>query len=60
MREEIRPGRTLHFIGIGGIGMSGIARLCLAQGCRVQGSDIKHSDLLTELETVGAKVIVGH
>jgi UDP-N-acetylmuramate--alanine ligase len=60
MREEIRPGRTLHFIGIGGIGMSGIARLCLAQGCRVQGSDIKHSEMLTELESVGAKVFIGH
>ena len=51
---------NIHFIGMGGIGMSGIARLYMSQGHRVQGSDAKHNELLSELETLGAQIFLGH
>ncbi len=51
---------AIHFIGLGGIGMSGVARLYLALGYPVQGSDIKKTSILSDLETLGAKVLIGH
>ena len=49
-----------HFIGIGGSGMSGLARMFLARGIRVSGSDRADSPALRELESLGARVYVGH
>ena len=53
-------GRHFHFIGIGGAGMSGIARIMLAQGIVVSGSDAKESAVTQQLETLGAKIFIGH
>lgn len=50
----------LHFIGIGGSGMSGIARIMLAKSIEVAGSDSKDSQILLSLETLGAKIFIGH
>ncbi|HWG63984.1 MAG TPA: UDP-N-acetylmuramate--L-alanine ligase [Streptosporangiaceae bacterium] len=50
----------VHFAGIGGAGMSGIARIMLGRGVVVSGSDSAGSDLLTELDSLGAQVHVGH
>jgi UDP-N-acetylmuramate--alanine ligase len=36
---KIDNGKSLHFIGIGGIGMSGLAQLFASAGCTVSGSD---------------------
>lgn len=52
--------KHFHFIGIGGAGMSGIARIMLAQGVTVSGSDVKESAVTTQLETLGARVFIGH
>lgn len=49
-----------HFIGIGGIGMSGLARLLLLKKETVSGSDQATSALTEELESLGAKVAIGH
>jgi UDP-N-acetylmuramate--alanine ligase len=54
---EIGP---VHFIGIGGIGMSGIAEIMLRIGYTVQGSDAKASANTERLESLGAKVFIGH
>ena len=56
----MKDPRTIHFIGLGGIGMSGIARLYALQGWRVQGSDIKMGKILTDLQTLGVTVMIGH
>lgn len=65
----IRPDLTLpipediaaaHFIGVGGSGMSGLARMFLARGIRVSGSDRADSAALRQLESLGARVHVGH
>src|SRR5450755_876095 len=50
----------VHFIGIGGIGMSGIAEIMLRIGYQVQGSDAKASANTERLQTLGAKVFIGH
>jgi UDP-N-acetylmuramate--alanine ligase len=50
----------IHFVGIGGIGMSGIAEIMLRIGYVVQGSDAKASANTERLESLGAKIFVGH
>jgi UDP-N-acetylmuramate--alanine ligase len=61
VREEERLGDTrYHFVGIGGLGMSAIARILLGKGCQVSGSDVRPSDITRQLETLGARVAIGH
>jgi UDP-N-acetylmuramate--alanine ligase len=52
--------KKLHFIGIGGIGMSGIAEILLDQGFGITGSDKIASEVTEHLESLGAKVYLGH
>lgn len=49
-----------HLIGIGGSGLSAIARLLIEKGYRVSGSDLEFSSYARELESLGAKVYIGH
>jgi UDP-N-acetylmuramate--alanine ligase len=49
-----------HFIGVGGIGMSGLARILCQQGESVSGSDLSANDVTRGLESLGAKIHVGH
>lgn len=51
---------NVHFVGIGGIGMSGIAEILLAEGFSVTGSDLAASEVTARLESLGARVIIGH
>ncbi len=50
----------IHLIGIGGIGMSGIAELLLSLGYVVSGSDQGRGDSVKRLETLGARIALGH
>src|SRR5262245_30798268 len=52
--------RRIHFVGIGGIGMSGIAELLANLGYEVSGSDAKRSEVTDRLETLGARIAIGH
>ncbi len=52
--------QQIHFVGIGGIGMSGIAELLLNLGYRVSGSDLKASDITRRLQSMGARIAIGH
>ncbi|MGQ0793925.1 MAG: UDP-N-acetylmuramate--L-alanine ligase [Deltaproteobacteria bacterium] len=52
--------KRIHFTGIGGIGMSGIAEVLLNLGYGVSGSDLKRTDTVERLETLGARVFIGH
>jgi UDP-N-acetylmuramate--alanine ligase len=56
----MRRINTIHFVGIGGSGMSGIAEVLLNLGYAVQGSDLKASDTTRRLESLGARVLIGH
>lgn len=57
---EMRRIRTIHFVGIGGAGMCGIAEVLLNQGYAITGSDIKPGQVTRRLESLGAKVFIGH
>jgi UDP-N-acetylmuramate--alanine ligase len=50
----------MHFIGIGGIGMSGIAEILINLGYEVSGSDLHISEQTKRMESLGARVYIGH
>ena len=60
MKDRMRRINSIHFVGIGGSGMSGIAEVLLNLGYAVQGSDLKASDTTRRLESLGARVLIGH
>jgi len=60
MRDRMRRIHAIHFVGIGGSGMSGIAEVLLNLGYAVQGSDLKAGAATRRLESLGAKVRIGH
>ncbi|MCX5688058.1 MAG: UDP-N-acetylmuramate--L-alanine ligase [Candidatus Omnitrophica bacterium] len=53
-------GKTVHFIGIGGIGMSGLAEVFHCYGYSVQGSDLRNSKVTDRLEDMGVDIKIGH
>jgi UDP-N-acetylmuramate--alanine ligase len=57
---EMRRIKRIHFIGIGGAGMSGIAEVLLNQGYTISGSDLRGSAVVDRLQSMGAKVFIGH
>jgi UDP-N-acetylmuramate--alanine ligase len=52
--------RHVHFVGIGGIGMSGLAEILRTLEFDVSGSDLKRNENTRRLETLGARVFIGH
>lgn len=52
-------GKTIHFIGIGGIGMSAIAELLFDMGFKVQGSNITENANTVRLKGKGIPVFLG-
>jgi UDP-N-acetylmuramate--alanine ligase len=60
MKDRMRRIHTIHFVGIGGSGMCGIAEVLLNLGYAVQGSDLKVGAVTRRLESLGARVHVGH
>lgn len=57
---EMRRIKRIHCVGIGGSGMSGIAEVLLNKGYEISGSDMKVSENTQRLESLGAKVFIGH
>jgi len=55
-----RDFQRVHMVGIGGTGMSGIAEVLLTLGFTVTGSDLKPTAVTERLETLGAKIALGH
>ena len=60
MKDRMRRIHTIHFVGIGGSGMSGIAEVLLNLDYAVQGSDLKAGQVTRRLESLGARVFIGH
>ena len=60
MTDRMRRIHTIHFVGIGGSGMSGIAEVLLNLDYAVQGSDLKKGEVTRRLESLGAKIFIGH
>ncbi len=57
--SDLKPGATVHMIGIGGISMSALAHMLLDFGYRVSGSDTQSTHLTQALEAKGAKISIG-
>ncbi|MDD4286685.1 MAG: UDP-N-acetylmuramate--L-alanine ligase [Eubacteriales bacterium] len=57
---DLNSYKHIHCVGIGGIGLSAIAEILLSRGYAVSGSDIKESDVTKHLESLGARVFIGH
>lgn len=55
-----RKVKNIHMIGIGGAGMSGIAEILLNLGFSITGSDIRESEVTGRLESLGARIFIGH
>src|SRR5437868_5358125 len=60
MRSNAVKGKSVYFVGIGGIGMSALARWFLSQGWSVSGSDLEASAITEELRKEGAGIYIGH
>lgn len=60
-REDIdlRPGRRLHLVGIGGCGMSGLARMLMARECHCTGSDQSPTEITEALAAGGIRLNLG-
>ncbi len=52
--------QPVHFVGIGGSGMCGLAECLLRRGFRVSGSDALRSRATQRLESLGARIRIGH
>ena len=60
MKNRMRRVHRIHFVGIGGSGMGGIAEVLLNLGYEVQGSDLRAGPVVRRLESLGARVMLGH
>lgn len=58
--DRMRRIGRIHFVGIGGAGMGGIAEVLVNLGYQVQGSDLKPNAVTKRLESLGAKIQIGH
>lgn len=54
--NELKLGKTLYFLGIGGISMSAIAMILVGKGYTVMGYDRSSGDVTEKLEKNGIKV----
>ncbi|MBU4348587.1 hypothetical protein KJ671_03765 [Patescibacteria group bacterium] len=52
--------KSVYLIGIGGIGLSALARYFLSKNWSVEGSDVVKSPLVSDLETEGVVIHIGH
>ncbi|HLW73716.1 MAG TPA: UDP-N-acetylmuramate--L-alanine ligase [Gammaproteobacteria bacterium] len=60
MSNLMRRIRNIHFVGIGGAGMGGIAEVLINLGYQVRGSDLKANAVTQRLQSLGARVVIGH
>ncbi|MDX1454459.1 MAG: UDP-N-acetylmuramate--L-alanine ligase [Gammaproteobacteria bacterium] len=60
MTDRMRRINCIHLVGIGGAGVGGIAEVLLNLGYKVQGSDARPNAVTRHLESLGAKVWIGH
>jgi UDP-N-acetylmuramate--alanine ligase len=60
IKSAMRKINRLHFVGIGGTGMNGIAEVLLTLGYQISGSDLSENAATKRLQSLGAKIFVGH
>ncbi len=57
--SDLKPGASVHMIGIGGISMSALAHMLLDFGYKVSGSDANRTHLTDDLQKAGATIYIG-
>jgi len=60
LRKMKMNKESFHFIAIGGVGQSALAKILLVLGYNVSGSDIIESKYTKLIQSMGAKVYIGH
>ncbi len=58
--DFMTPGKQGYLIGIGGVSMAPLAEVLHDEGLHISGSDIQRSDKITQLESRGIRVNIGH
>jgi UDP-N-acetylmuramate--alanine ligase len=58
--DRMRRIQRIHLVGIGGSGMGGIAEVLINLGYDVQGSDLKANPVTERLQSLGARIALGH
>ena len=58
--DVLKPGTSIHLVGVAGSGMSGIAEVLNGIGCVVTGSDLRRSRVTERLRSLGVRCDVGH
>lgn len=58
--SNLRKGKRIHMIGIGGVSMSGLAEIALNMGYIITGSDSNDSDVVKKLRENDIKIFIGH
>ncbi len=57
MRNRVE---RIHFVGVGGVGMCGIAEVLHNMDFKVSGSDLNSNANTQRLESMGARILIGH
>ena len=60
IQDYIKPGRTVHLVGIGGISMQSLGPVFRGMGLKVTGSDKTSSATTDKLIAQGIKIYFGH
>ena len=60
IRDYLRPGKRVHFVGIGGVSMASLAEVLHGTGVKVTGSDQRESATVFHLRKLGIEVVIGH
>jgi UDP-N-acetylmuramate--alanine ligase len=60
IKELLKGGGRLHFVGASGAGMAPLAELCLMRGVSVSGSDIHPAEAYRRLTERGARLYPVH
>ena len=58
--SNLKKGKKIHFIGIGGVSMSGLAEIALNMGYMITGSDANESENVKNLRKNNIDVFIGH
>ena len=60
LKQYIKPGKTVHLVGIGGVSMRSLAPVLTGMGVKVTGSDRDESKTTHELQDQGVRIMIGH
>ena len=60
IQTYIKPGESVHLVGIGGVSMAQLAEVLKGRGLEVTGSDMREGPAVDRLRSLGIPVAIGH